>query len=188
MPATPRPGPANMAGPSIKSVIARHCTTVNRMAAKVLAESGMKVVVLEAGPTWYSESDGAMFKWNYESMRRGVATPARHFGEFDGCLGGWSLDGEPYTHAPGTEWRWFRSRMLGGRTHHWGRISLRFGPNDFKVRSIDGEGDDWPIGYDDIKPYYDKVDQLVGMSPIHLGRINHCCHHHPCDATTVAAG
>ena len=53
--------------------------------------------------------------------------------------------------------------MLGGRTNHWGRISLRFGPKDFKRRSIDGLGDDWPIGYEDIKPYYDKVDELIGV-------------------------
>ena len=53
--------------------------------------------------------------------------------------------------------------MLGGRTNHWGRISLRFGPDDFKKKSIDGLGDDWPIGYDDIKPYYDKVDKLIGV-------------------------
>jgi choline dehydrogenase-like flavoprotein len=53
--------------------------------------------------------------------------------------------------------------MLGGRTNHWGRISLRFGPDDFRRRSIDGLGDDWPITYDDLKPYYDKVDTLVGI-------------------------
>src|SRR5258707_4537657 len=53
--------------------------------------------------------------------------------------------------------------MLGGRTNHWGRISLRFGPHDFKGRSRDGLGDDWPIGYDDMKPYYDKLDELVGL-------------------------
>ena len=53
--------------------------------------------------------------------------------------------------------------MLGGRTNHWGRISLRFGPDDFKRKSLDGLGDDWPIGYDDVKPYYDKVDRLVGI-------------------------
>ncbi len=47
--------------------------------------------------------------------------------------------------------------------NHWGRISLRFGPNDFKHKSIDGLGDDWPIGYDDVKPYYDKVDKLIGV-------------------------
>src|SRR5690606_30051392 len=54
-------------------------------------------------------------------------------------------------------------RMLGGRTNHWGRISLRFGPHDFKRKSIDGLGDNWPIGYDDVKPYYDRVDQLIGV-------------------------
>ena len=53
--------------------------------------------------------------------------------------------------------------MVGGRTNHWGRISLRFGPWDFKGRSRDGVGDDWPISYDDIKPYYDKLDAYVGL-------------------------
>ena len=53
--------------------------------------------------------------------------------------------------------------MLGGRTNHWGRISLRFGPKDFKRKSIDGLGDNWPIGYEDVAPYYDKIDQLIGV-------------------------
>jgi choline dehydrogenase-like flavoprotein len=53
--------------------------------------------------------------------------------------------------------------MLGGRTNHWGRISLRFGPKDFKRKSIDGLGEDWPIGYEDIKPFYDRVDKLIGV-------------------------
>ena len=53
--------------------------------------------------------------------------------------------------------------MLGGRTNHWGRISLRFGPNDFKGKTQDGLGDDWPISYDDVAPYYDRVDDLVGI-------------------------
>jgi choline dehydrogenase-like flavoprotein len=53
--------------------------------------------------------------------------------------------------------------MLGGRTNHWGRISLRNGPYDFKPYSRDGLGIDWPIGYDDLAPYYDKVEMLVGI-------------------------
>ena len=53
--------------------------------------------------------------------------------------------------------------MLGGRTNHWGRISLRFGPHDFRRRSLDGLGDDWPISYDDVKPWYDEVDRLIGL-------------------------
>jgi choline dehydrogenase-like flavoprotein len=133
------------------------------MAAKVLCEAGADVVMLEAGGMWDAAKDSKMSAWAYDSPRRGAATPAKPFGEFDGCIGGWELDGEPYTQADGTTFDWFRARMLGGRTNHWGRISLRFGPDDFRRRGIDGLGDDWPIGYDDLKPYYDKLDQLVGI-------------------------
>jgi choline dehydrogenase-like flavoprotein len=133
------------------------------MAAKVLAEAGAEVLLLEAGPMWNAARDSKMMTWPYQSPRRGAATPDRAFGEFDACLGGWEIDGEPYTTAPGTTFDWWRARMLGGRTNHWGRISLRFGPYDFKSHSRDGLGDDWPISYDDLKPYYDKVDTLVGL-------------------------
>jgi choline dehydrogenase-like flavoprotein len=133
------------------------------MAAKVLAEAGAETVMLEAGQPWAAEKDGAMFKWNHESPRRGASSRARPFGEFDGCIGGWDIEGEPFTVAAGEKFMWFRARMLGGRTNHWGRISLRFGPRDFKARSHDGLGDDWPIAYDDIKPYYDKLDRFVGL-------------------------
>jgi choline dehydrogenase-like flavoprotein len=141
------------------------------MAAKVLTEAGADVALLEAGPMWDSATDGAMFAWPYDSPRRGAPTH-RPFGEFDGALGGWEIDGEPYTSAPGSRFDWFRARMLGGRTNHWGRISLRFGPDDFRRRSIDGLGDDWPIGYDDIKPYYDKLDRMVGIFGTNEGIYN----------------
>ena len=104
-----------------------------------------------------------MMSWAYDSPRRGAGSRRKPFGEFDGCIGGWDLEGEPYTTADGQRFLWWRARMLGGRTNHWGRISLRFGPHDFKGRSRDGLGDDWPIGYDDMKPYYDKLDELVGI-------------------------
>ena len=133
------------------------------MAAKVLTEAGARVALLEAGPKWDSATDSAMFKWPYDSPRRGASSPQRPFGEFDGCVGGWIIDGEPYTVAPGEQWHWFRARMLGGRTNHWGRISLRWGPDDFRRKTIDGLGEDWPIAYDDLKPYYDKTDQLIGV-------------------------
>lgn len=133
------------------------------MAAYTLANAGIKVVLLEAGPMYDPKKNVTQLKWPYDSPRRGASTPLRHFGDFDAAYGGWDIDGEPYTHKNGTQFDWFRSRMLGGRTNHWGRISLRFGPKDFKHKSIDGLGDDWPIGYDDVKPYYDKVDQLVGV-------------------------
>ena len=62
--------------------------------------------------------------------------------------------------------------MLGGRTNHWGRISLRFGPTDFKHKDIDGLGENWPIGYEDIKPYYDRLDKMVGVYGTNEGRYN----------------
>jgi choline dehydrogenase-like flavoprotein len=133
------------------------------MAAYILSQAGLKVVVLEAGP-WYDPAKNVMqLKWPWESPRRGAGTTFRPFGDFDAAYGGWELEGEPYTHVPGSQFDWFRSRMLGGRTNHWGRISLRFGPKDFKGKSHDGLGEDWPIGYDDVAPYYDKVDELIGV-------------------------
>jgi len=133
------------------------------MAAYVLAKAGIKVVLLEAGPLYDPAKNVSQLKWPWESPRRGANTPLRHFGDFDAAYGGWEIDGEPYTHKDNTEFDWFRSRMVGGRTNHWGRISLRFGPKDFKRRSVDGLGDDWPISYEDVAPYYDKVDQLIGV-------------------------
>ncbi len=53
---------------------------------------------------------------------------------------------------------------MGGRTNHWGRISLRNGPYDFKPYSYDGLGVDWPISYEDVAPYCDKVEMLIGCS------------------------
>lgn len=133
------------------------------MAAYMLTKAGANVVLLEAGAQWSAIADGAMLTWPYESPRRGASTPTHHFGEFDACIGGWSVDGEPYTTAPGSEFMWWRARMLGGRTNHWGRISLRWGPDDFRRKSIDGLGDDWPITYDDVKPWYDETDRLIGL-------------------------
>ncbi|MBT8291586.1 MAG: FAD-binding protein, partial [Muriicola sp.] len=134
------------------------------MSAKVLADAGLKIAVVEAGP-YFDPADPkqmTQLKWPYESPRRGAGT-SRAFGEFDMAYGGWEIEGEPYTQKDDTNFWWFRSHMLGGRTNHWGRISLRFGPKDFKHKDVDGLGDNWPIGYEDVKPYYDKVDKLIGV-------------------------
>ncbi|MGL6069171.1 MAG: FAD-binding protein, partial [Sediminibacterium sp.] len=134
------------------------------MAAYTLAKAGLKVCLLEAGADYDPAINSSQLKNPWESPRRGASTKFRPFGDFDGCYWGWEIDGEPYTQAPGSaKWEWWRARMMGGRTNHWGRISLRFGPKDFKRTSIDGLGDDWPIGYEDVKPYYDKIDQLIGV-------------------------
>ncbi len=134
------------------------------MATKQLADAGFNVAVVEAGPFFDPKNPEQMtqLKWPWESPRRGAST-VRPFGDFDAAYGGWEIEGEPYTHAEGTKFDWFRSHMLGGRTNHWGRISLRFGPKDFKHKDVDGHGDNWPISYEDVKPYYDKVDKLIGV-------------------------
>ena len=134
------------------------------MAAKILSEAGLSVAIIEAGPFFdpKDEATRTQLKWPWQSPRRGAGTQ-RSFGDFDMAYGGWEIEGEPYSQKGDTNFRWFRSRMLGGRTNHWGRISLRFGPLDFKRKSYDGLGDDWPISYDDVKPYYDKVDKLLGV-------------------------
>lgn len=134
------------------------------MASKILSEAGLSVAVLEAGGFFdpAKEEYRTQLRWPWESPRRGAGV-VRPFGDFDAAWGGWEIPGEPYTTTSGTYFDWFRSRMLGGRTNHWGRISLRFGPKDFKRKSIDGLGENWPIGYEDVKPYYDRVDKLIGV-------------------------
>ena len=143
------------------------------MAALIMANSGMKIAVVEAGPFFDPKDPETMtqMKWPWESPRRGASTK-RAFGDFDMSYGDWEVDGEPYTHEPGTEFMWWRSRMLGGRTNHWGRISLRFGPKDFKHKDVDGLGENWPISYEDVKPYYDRLDKLVGVFGTNEGLAN----------------
>lgn len=135
------------------------------MSAKILSESGLKVAVLEAGPYFDPAQDQyrSQLRPAWESPRRGASTPLRNFGDWDAAYGGWEVHGEPYTQKDDSDFMWFRSRMLGGRTNHWGRISLRFGPLDFKRKDVDGLGDNWPISYDEIKPFYDRIDKLIGV-------------------------
>ncbi len=135
--------------------------------AKVLTEGGLNVVMLEAGPLLNPDKDFKEHVWPYELPHRGadIGGRARHElnGEFLAPNGFWEIDGEPYTIAPGSSFRWFRSRIEGGRTNHWGRIALRMSPRDFKARSTDGMGDDWPITYEELAPYYDKVESYIGV-------------------------
>jgi choline dehydrogenase-like flavoprotein len=133
------------------------------IAAYVLARAGAKCLMLEAGSWYDTAKESKMFAWDYDAPHRGASTPQKPFGYFDAAVGGWHVEGEPYTSAQGSEWMWWRSRMLGGRTNHWGRISLRMGPYDFKPYSRDGKGLDWPISYADLAPYYDKTEELIGV-------------------------
>jgi choline dehydrogenase-like flavoprotein len=135
-------------------------------AAKILTEGGLNVVMIEAGPPVNPEKDYKEHVWPYQLPHRGAGIGGKasdNFSEFLAPNGSWDIEGEPYTVAEGSRFRWFRSRIVGGRTNHWGRIALRFAPVDFKSRSSDGMGDDWPISYEDLAPYYDKVESYIGV-------------------------
>jgi choline dehydrogenase-like flavoprotein len=136
-------------------------------AAYTLTMDGAKVLMIEAGRDYDPRSETPMFQTPDMAPLRGAATPEKPYGFFDATVnGGWAVQGEPYTNASseaGRQFKWWRARMLGGRTNHWARHSLRNGPYDFKPRSRDGLGFDWPISYEDVAPYYDKVEMLIGV-------------------------
>ena len=139
---------------------------------KVLTDLGMKVTLLEAGPMLNPATDFKEHMWPWEVEHRGVGPNAENyfgkdiypFGYFLAPNGYWNVPGEPFTVAEGSQWRWFRSRIMGGRTNHFGRISLRFADYDFKPYSFDGLGNDWPVSYEDMSPYYDKAESFIGVT------------------------
>ncbi len=135
--------------------------------AYTLSMEGVKVLMLEAGRQYTPEQETPMFQTADQAPLRGASSPEKPFGFYDATIdGGWTVPGEPYVQSgndPHGQFTWWRSRMLGGRTNHWGRISLRNGPYDFKPRQRDGLGMDWPISYEDMEPYYDKVERLIGV-------------------------
>ena len=144
------------------------------IAAYVLTKAGIKTLILEAGRDYDPVSESAMLKWNREAPLLASSTPDKHFGYYDATVnGGWMVPGEPYTVAEGSKFRWWRSRMLGGRTNHWGRHSPRFGPYDFKPKSRDGLGLDWPVSYDEMAPWYDRTEKLAGVIGANNGLENH---------------
>ncbi|HEY6802848.1 MAG TPA: GMC family oxidoreductase [Pyrinomonadaceae bacterium] len=142
------------------------------MAAKELTERGFEVLVLEAGPPVNPQRDFSTHTWPYQMMYRGFGPPgwkqqeqwmqdtasyySRHF---------YVKDSEnPYTTDPGKPFMWVRARIMGGKTLHWGRLSWRLSDLDFKAATHDGFGDDWPISYSEIAPYYDRAEEFIGVS------------------------
>src|SRR6476619_1974103 len=162
------------------------------MAAHVLTSRGLKVLLLEAGRKLDIESELKSMEWPYDHPRRGDMPPGHHplsLNEYNirqppyatkdspypkvySYVPGWggadyskhivvNEKDNPYT---GTNYAWVRARCLGGKTNIWGRLALRLSDYDFKGRSHDGYGEDWPISYADIEPYYDRVDRYLGIS------------------------
>src|SRR5882724_1750453 len=135
--------------------------------AYTLTMDGARVLMLEAGRKYEPARETPMFQTPELAPLREGDTPDKPFGFYDATVdGGWQVPGEPYTQTNSDtagRFDWWRARMLGGRTNHWGRIALRNGPYDFKPHSRDGLGFDWPISYEDLAPYYDRVEMLIGV-------------------------
>jgi choline dehydrogenase-like flavoprotein len=163
------------------------------MAAYVLTQHGLSVLLLEAGRKLNIDAELKSMEWPYDHPRRGdmpskyhaltlneytVRTPPYASGlpheKVFSYAQGWGGSAystnivvdekqHPYT---GTNYAWVRARCLGGKTNIWGRLALRMGDLDFRAASHDGYGEDWPIAYADVEPYYDRVDRLLGISGV----------------------
>src|SRR5688572_16729423 len=162
------------------------------MAAHVLTSKGLKALLLEAGRKLDLAKELRSMQWPYEHPRRGDAPPGWHglsFNEYNIRKPPYATKDSPYKHVysyvahwggtdyvknilvdekqhpyTGTNFAWMRSRALGGKTNIWGRLALRLSDHDFKAKSRDGYGEDWPISYADVEPYYDRVDRYLGIS------------------------
>src|SRR5580658_4675781 len=163
------------------------------MAGHVLTSHGLNVLMLEAGKKLNIESELKSTEWPYEHPRRGEMPPGYHgmssreytirqppyaqnspykfVGSYVQSWGGSDYSknivvnekDHPYT---GTPYAWVRARCLGGKTNIWGRLALRLSDYDFKAKDRDGFGENWPINYSDVAPYYDKVDLYLGITGV----------------------
>ena len=137
-------------------------------AVKVLTDRGLNVALLEAGPMLTPSKDFKEHVLPYQVDHRGAGAHAemyfgrQQWGYFSAPNGYWDIPGEPYTVAQGNQFRWFRSRIIGGRTNHYGRISLRFSDYDFQPE--DGLSDPWPVTYEEMSPWYDKAEGFIGVT------------------------
>ena len=152
-------------------------------ASKRLAEAGLKVAFVDAGRP-QSDDDFTEhmvdFQLRYRNRAPEVIRKTRLIQQL--CYActeynyDWSCNDleEPYTTPADKPFSWLgRMRVTGGRTNVWGRISLRLSELDFKAASQDGFGEDWPLSYKDLEPYYDLVEEYVGI-PASLRAFTSC--------------
>jgi len=143
-------------------------------AAKRLSEAGVKVAILEAGkpqgdkdfvehvPAWDLKYRNRADEWMRRTRPRQRDCYACREWNYQ-----WFANDleEPYTTPTDKPFSWQgRMRVVGGRTNVWGRQSYRLSQQDLKGKSFDGYGDDWPLEYADLAPYYDIVEDYVGIS------------------------
>jgi choline dehydrogenase-like flavoprotein len=143
--------------------------------AKELAEAGMKVLMLEAGPPRLPNRDFTEHSWQYQMKYRG-------FGDQRHLLVDQPIqrlcyacdeyshqffvkdDEHPYTFPADKPFMWIRGRQVGGKTFCWARESYRYSDYEFQAAKRDGYEENWPFSYRELEPYYDKVESFIGVS------------------------
>ena len=121
--------------------------------AKELAESGAKVVLVEAGRA-ITQEEFHTHAWHYEFPNRAVPAPGypREVTEsirYEDC--------DKQVHVN-------RIRALGGRSIHWNAVCLRFAERDFRERGLEGIEEDWPLSYHESAPDYLYVEKMIGVT------------------------
>ena len=140
------------------------------MAIKTLCEAGLKVCALNSGRRLDPEKDFRNHRMPWELKYRGFGDPKLHsrsgadfVGDTEYVEGAWET-GAGCTTAPGTKWITARCSAVGGRTNFWGRSATRFGDIDFRAASLDGHDVDWPVTYEEMAPYYTRVEKMIGVA------------------------
>ena len=143
--------------------------------AKEVAERGLSVLMLEAGPPRVPTRDFTEHVWPYQLKFRGFGDQQRLLQNQPVQRLCYACDEyshqffvndheHPYTFPAEKPFMWIRGRQVGGKTFCWARESYRYSDNEFKAASRDGYGEDWPISYKELEPYYDQVESFIGVS------------------------
>jgi len=148
--------------------------------AKELTEKGVEVLMLEAGPPRVPTRDFTEHIWPYQLKYRGFGNQKKLLETqpvqrlcyaCDDYSHQFFVDDRehPYTFPKDKPFMWIRGRQVGGKTICWARVSYRYSDFEFKAASLDGYGQDWPISYKELEPYYDRVETYIGVSGSYEG-------------------
>ncbi|MBV8070563.1 MAG: GMC family oxidoreductase [Acidobacteriaceae bacterium] len=143
--------------------------------AKELAEAGMNVLMMEAGPPRIPARDFTEHTWPYQVRYRGFGDQRKLLTEQPVQRLCYACDEyshqffvndseHPYTFPPDKPFLWIRGRQVGGKTFCWARESYRYSDYEFKAAERDGYEQSWPFSYRELEPYYDRVESFIGVS------------------------
>jgi quinoprotein glucose dehydrogenase len=122
--------------------------TAAMMAEKLAAERSASILVIEAGGNTTALRERALRRMRWQD-----------YGETP-----WPNDHVDDQNATGTAYGFSPSMNVGGLAMHWGAVTPRYSPEDFRLRTLYGVGDDWPITYDELDPFYQEAEERIGIS------------------------